>query len=669
MDYSLYDLNQKAILNSLTTSDLINQLNLIGFEIDDISINKSIAYDRNIKLLVKIPANRSDLNNENVFLLELSMIFLFKLLKTWEKIKDKYFFLLRYKYNKLKNYNLFPIKSNIENVGVTLIPITIKEEKKFSPIWIQERLKNSEIKDKKNFQDLFSLVSLEWGQTFNIFSFNKKETNSFQLILEAKDEYCIFPINDIKKSQNLFPSNDSISTFLINKSKFNTIFLGSIFYYKNKKEKNINNQKLIKKLRDNIFSLNKSGIQRILTLLEIIFLTEIGNEIYQYLPTQFKINTNKILKLRKNSAIQFLNIYEYDKKIFKRNGLLLVCETLNDFYFSIPYYRDDLNRQIDIIEEYCKYMGYTNFQEIMPNIKKLETKLNKKRFELIKNFLISYGFNEVLTNPFQSYCEQNKEIEILNPLNIEFNFLRSNLVSKLINVFENNSRIVFEKRNFFEVGRVCFKKNSEIIERDHIGGIFQLERLKRLKEPTIEWFIAKGFIELFVKQFASEAFSIKTIDSSFSSFHPKRSISMLYNNNILGYFGEIDSKFETNSKYATYIFEFDLTEFKNCKKNNLAKTYSESCKYPSVIKDLSFSIQKNIQLTALENSLKRLSEFLKRLEIFDIYYEPNNNKFVNIGIRLEFQSNKQTLTNNIIDIELEKIKKFISLKFEALFKI
>ena len=68
MEYSLYTLNKKTNLKNLTSTELINTLNLIGFEVDDIetlpvSTNKFLV-DK--KLVLKIPANREDLLNEKL---------------------------------------------------------------------------------------------------------------------------------------------------------------------------------------------------------------------------------------------------------------------------------------------------------------------------------------------------------------------------------------------------------------------------------------------------------------------------------------------------------------------------------------------------------------------------------------------------------------------------
>jgi phenylalanyl-tRNA synthetase beta subunit len=77
MEYSLHYLNKLSNLKNLKLTEIIETLNLIGFEVDDIyqeklEINSLIT---NIRFLLKIPANREDLLIEELFLKELCRLF------------------------------------------------------------------------------------------------------------------------------------------------------------------------------------------------------------------------------------------------------------------------------------------------------------------------------------------------------------------------------------------------------------------------------------------------------------------------------------------------------------------------------------------------------------------------------------------------------------------
>jgi hypothetical protein len=97
MEYSLQSLTKQTELNEITLENIVNKLNLIGFEVDDIIIEPLIfnQFINDIRLLIKIPANREDLLTEILLLKELSTIFSLKKYEIWKNLKTNYSFLLK----------------------------------------------------------------------------------------------------------------------------------------------------------------------------------------------------------------------------------------------------------------------------------------------------------------------------------------------------------------------------------------------------------------------------------------------------------------------------------------------------------------------------------------------------------------------------------------------
>jgi hypothetical protein len=77
MEYSLQSLTKQTELNEITLENIVNKLNLIGFEVDDIIVEPLVfnQFINDIRLLLKIPANREDLLTEILLLKEFSTIF------------------------------------------------------------------------------------------------------------------------------------------------------------------------------------------------------------------------------------------------------------------------------------------------------------------------------------------------------------------------------------------------------------------------------------------------------------------------------------------------------------------------------------------------------------------------------------------------------------------
>ena len=165
MEYSLQHLNKKANLKDLTLANFVETLDLIGLEVDDIIFEKlpSKSNLNDIKLDIKIPANREDLLNDTILIDEFATIFLFHVYKTWEELKSSYFFLLTQKYSEYSNYSVTPIVSDIP--GIVTYGITLESFKeKQLPIWLKKKLPGDV--EKNIIEALIDLVVLEWGQNF-----------------------------------------------------------------------------------------------------------------------------------------------------------------------------------------------------------------------------------------------------------------------------------------------------------------------------------------------------------------------------------------------------------------------------------------------------------------------------------------------------------------------
>jgi phenylalanyl-tRNA synthetase beta chain len=680
MEYSLQKLNKNLDLGILTNTSLIDQLNLIGFEIDDIFNQEDLenSFLTNTKLLLKIPANREDLLVEKIFLTEISAIFLIEIYKLWKKIRNKYYVLLNKKYLEFNNYQIFPIKSEINEILIYNIQIK-NFQKNVSPKWIQKKLLNFGVEPKKNFEDVLNLVKFEWGQEYNFVFFNETFNNSFQYILkknyekESKkndiileyDERKILNIFDITKNKN----NDEDTN--------NGLLLQFVYYdiHKNNLGLNsINTNCSLKKLRKTFVENFKYSSQRILTLLEIIYSISISSKIYSNIknkPVELKLN--RILKLKKETLEKVLNIKKISLNVFKTSGLKIICKTSEEIYLDIPPFRNDLNREIDLIEEYSRFIGYKNFEHIFPKKLLSYSKQKKDNINFIKQYFLINGFTELLTSSLDD--NKNKDlfsINLENPLNNEFGLLRTNLISKIIEIFEKNLRIGNKPNNFFEIGRVFKKENSKLIEIEKIGGIFQLQIFKNQRKSSTDWFIAKGFLENFLKNFGYCDSDIDELKIDNLYFHPKKSIIIKdKNKKIIGIFGEINPKLKSlfNLKNSTYIFELELNQFVSWKMNSIIKLYKDSSKYPSIIKDFSFLVTRNVNFFEIKTLIQKNCTNLKNIEFFDIYFNPNLQSEVTIGIRLEFQSFNETLTNEQIDEKSKSIQLLLKNNFNMELKI
>lgn len=683
MEYSLYDLNKSSNLNDLTLPTLIDKLNLIGFEVDDIFIEefKTNPILNNIRLLIKIPSNREDLLNETFLKNELSNIFLFKLKNRWSSFKFSYLFLLKQNYQQSLNYQTIKINSELPNILVYKIEGTQLPNFK-TPTWVKNKLIDAGLPVSMTIQDLITLVNFEWGQTLNLLSIkNNFETLKLEQLQnaikwEGEESYLLDKGTIVlKNEQNKILSTLGIFTPLnVKIESLSKISIEGYVYdiHENFLKLNtINTRISLRFLRKSYLETFRFAFQRLLTLLKVLNVTELELKKYCNSTSGLELKPNRILKLHKKVLTQTLNIRVIDLTIFQKANLRLLCKTQNELYFQIPNFRKDLMREVDLIEEYSRFIGYKNFQEILPTKNLVYYRKNKKSIEFIKQYFLNHGFNEVVTNSIHELAKQKSfSVQINNPLNTDLICLRNNLLEKLIQVFETNSKANNQNINYFEIGRVFKNSNKKLIEQDKVAGIFQYTNVERTNNLSLQWFIAKGFIETFLYNFGYSNISYEEYQETNSYYHPRRTVYLKVNNRVLGKFGELNPLTVNLSgiKNSVYIFELNCIYLQNWKLESKILNYEEYSKYPIITKDLSFIISRDQKFSDIKDVIRNNSNNLKTVEFFDIYYEPNNLEFVNIGLRLEFQSKFQTLVTEVIEDELLTIKNELVTKFKVSFK-
>jgi phenylalanyl-tRNA synthetase beta chain len=680
MEYSLYTLNQSCNLKNLTLTNLIDKLNLIGFEVDEIFIEKvrTNLNIENIRILIKIPSNREDLLNENFLRSELSTIFLFDLKHTWNKLKKNYSFLLKQKYQESYFYLTTPIHSSLSNILIYNIQIS-QCNYLGTPNWIKNKLVDAGLSPSSTINDLLTLITFEWGQNINILS----SFSSTNLLLEQLSEETLYG----KKEQYLLEKGTIVlknfeGEILSVLGIFNSVssldmvtnFTFQAFYYdihENLLKLNTINTKISYRfLRKIYLETFKFAFQRLLTLLEILTLSKIELKKYTTSETNLQLQPTKLLLLKVNVLKKLLNITKINLEIFEKANLKLLCKTKNELYFEVPTFRKDLSRQIDLIEEYSRFIGYKNFIELLPKKQLTYYLKNKDSIHFIKQFFLTYGFNEIITSSIEQLTKETSfSIKINNPLTNDLICLRSSLLGKIIETFENNLKLEASTTNYFEIGRIFRLSNQKILEQDKLSGIFQLETLNKRTESSLDWFRAKGFLEAFLSNFGYEQFEIEPFSDPNSYYHPTKSVVIKTKNKKIAKFGELNPLRTTllGIKKTAYIFEMNMNHLQKWKMTSKIFPYQEYSKYPLITRDLSFSISKTKDFSKIREIVEKNCKGLKTVEFFDIYFEEENESLVKVGLRLEFQSKFETLLTETIENEIRSLKHILIKNFEIYF--
>ena len=343
--------------------------------------------------------------------------------------------------------------------------------------------------------------------------------------------------------------------------------------------------------------------------------------------------------------------------------------TDNDIVFQSPSWRYDLERPIDLIEEFAKHYGFNNFESTLPignNKNNLGEYWHLKRS--LTNKLIAVNMYEIQTLSFvsqeinQIFTPEKKSVEINNPIDQTNKFLRTSLYPSLIEVYRNNieqnnqSEMFFEINNIFDAGE---HQNFDSIPNQ----IYSLSALIPSKltnsdmrqDPTINdiYFAKQILIDCFGK------IELKQIHKP--GFHQNLSFIILKNNKVLGHLGQLASQLEKSYELNNSIFLFSIDLSSISSEDLININYSPLSPYPYVKFDLSFMVPDAFAASEL---IQEVEKFLINNEnVITIFDDFKNEKSRNLGIRINTRSYSKTYSEEEVTDILNQVVDVLENKF------
>ena len=343
--------------------------------------------------------------------------------------------------------------------------------------------------------------------------------------------------------------------------------------------------------------------------------------------------------------------------------------TDNDIVFQSPSWRYDLERPIDLIEEFAKHYGFNNFESTLPignNKNNLGEYWHLKRS--LTDKLIAMNMYEIQTLSFvsqeinQIFTPEKKSVEINNPIDQTNKFLRTSLHPSLIEVYKNNieqnnqSEMFFEINNIFDAGE---HQNFDSIPNQ----IYSLSALIPSKltnsdtrqDPTINdiYFAKQILIDCFGK------IELKQIHKP--GFHQNLSFLILKNNKVIGHLGQLASQLEKSYELnnSIFLFSIDLSSISSVDLINI--NYSPLSPYPYVKFDLSFMVPDAFAASEL---IQEVEKFLINNEnVITIFDDFKNEKSRNLGIRINTRSYSKTYSEEEVTDILNQVVDVLENKF------
>lgn len=350
---------------------------------------------------------------------------------------------------------------------------------------------------------------------------------------------------------------------------------------------------------------------------------------------------------------------------------------------TIPPYRyRDLEREIDLIEEVARLYGYDNFCETLP----AETEFgylpsDQAMTRRVREAFRAAGLTEVMHYSYSvvkseetsiSDILRERQVNISNPLFVEYSSLRTELLSGLILAFQYNLEQGNGVLSGFEIGRVFSREEDGLMERDSLAGILggdptQGKWVKSGREQPMTWYEAKGVLDsVFERLGLPVEYQPYRPDER---LHPGRTASLWLRGNHLGTFGQLHPQLRQQLSLpdAVYGFELDLEVLLDYlaqgeQMTTLFKPYSP---FPASDRDIAFFASVNLSVAEIQKAIaKAAGSLLASAELFDEYRGENvPTGQRSLAFRLIYRTSDRTLTDADVEPVHQQVRDALVEKF------
>ena len=329
---------------------------------------------------------------------------------------------------------------------------------------------------------------------------------------------------------------------------------------------------------------------------------------------------------------------------------------------TVPTFRPDLVKEIDLIEEVGRMVGYETLPETLPPARGAgggdapQGRLAAR----LRTVLIGFGLSEALTHslaapsPFDDPREESRRVTVRQALSTELSGLRQSLIPNLLEVLARNVRHRQPEIKVFEVGKV-------FVRGEAVGKYIETRRIAAvLTGPSIDFFTAKGLVESLAAALSLPALAFAA--ETRPQMHPARCASVSLPGQVIGYVAELDP----NAVKAhldvpagvgrVALFELDADALLAYADG--AHRYTPLPRFPAVSRDIAVLVDSSMPYALLETTAREaadstLTEAVSLQSVYQGERVPAGKK--SVALHLTFRAADRTLTDAEVDAQMAAV--------------
>ena len=337
--------------------------------------------------------------------------------------------------------------------------------------------------------------------------------------------------------------------------------------------------------------------------------------------------------------------------------------------FSVPTWRPDIVREIDLVEEVGRVLGYERIPESLPKGESLQgIDSPKSRFEeRVRQVLAGAGLQEIVSHSLlaESALEDPRSsksrVSIRSALSAELSGLRRSLLPGLIDSLERNVRRGQAPLVFFEVGHLFRRHGEGYDEEPAVGAVIAGPMVvaswqKESRMEAADFQTVKGIVELLIEGLHVPALTFTSSDDP--RLHPGRAADVLLDGDVIGHIGELHPRLTADLTTRHRLVAFELRLEPLSAAVAAVRAFRPLTPYPAVVRDLAPRLSSDMAYRSVERAVESAEvAVLERLALTDLYTGaplPEGTK--SLTLSLTFRAPDRTLTDEEVNGALDAIR-------------
>ena len=341
----------------------------------------------------------------------------------------------------------------------------------------------------------------------------------------------------------------------------------------------------------------------------------------------------------------------------------------------VPTWRDDVTGMPDIAEEVARIVSYDNIAPTIPVAVLSSGGMTPKKAltKEVTHYLAHAGLSQIITFSFMHKDgltnmmlpegdSRYTAIPILNPISEEFPYMRTTLVPAVIeaakrNIAQQNKDLwLFETANVYEPKALPLTEVPH--ERPMACGIMMgkvTEAAWNQAQRDTDFYDVKGVVDGLLAKLGLTEFDIQPSTESY--YHPGVSAHYTINGVTIANYGELHPQAVKNFDLPgkVYMFEIDLEAVLSITVS--AFRYKSFSKFPGTSRDLAIVAPVSVASGEIIDLIKENGgDYLESVSIFDVYEgEHIEAGYRSLAYNLQFRSMEGTLNDEDIDGAIQAI--------------